>query len=47
MNATLDLRREELDRLDQARAAQATTVTPVRFDKPAGQSHRLPPERAG
>jgi membrane protein len=47
LNATLDLTREELERHDAEQAAAATTVTPVRFDKPAGQSHRLPPERAG
>jgi membrane protein len=47
LNATLDLSREELERLDREQAAAATTVTPVRFDKPAGQTRRLPPERAG
>ena len=46
LNATLDLTREELERLDREQAAAATTITPVRFDKPAGQSRRLPPERA-
>ncbi len=46
LNATLDLTREDLERLDQERP-EDSTITPVRFDKPAGQSHRLPPERAG
>ena len=68
LNATLDLKREELDAEDLARAAALEAVagtskapdanglrdepvpkplSPVRFDKPAGQPRRLPPSRAG